>query len=212
MVVNIPNLPLEYQGVAADIILAEKGTDIWFSFKGNCGIMTNKRLFLQPVAHLYYKAVHRTTAHGLDKLPDGGPYIVASNHVSNHDPILLGTFLNHRIRFMAKEELFRVPILRFIVNRLGAFPVRRGGIGIGPIRHALWLLNWGDVVGIFPEGTRIRGGRQPTAKSGVGFIATKANHVPIVPVAICVEQRGWSGNSTSSWEIPSLDSISIIDR
>ena len=102
------------------------------------------------------QSIHRVSVRGLEKLPFCGPYIVASNHISTHDPILLAAFLNENIKFMAKEELFRVPVVRSIVKRLDAFPVHRNGIGIGAIRHAIRLLNMGQTVGIFPEGTRNR--------------------------------------------------------
>jgi 1-acyl-sn-glycerol-3-phosphate acyltransferase len=151
--------------------------------------MISVRLFLKCVVQLYYKVSHRVSVRGLEKLPVCGPYIVASNHISNHDPILLAAFLNHNIKFMAKKELFRVPVLRSIVKRLDAFPVHRNGIGIGAIRHAIRLLNMGQTVGIFPEGTRNRDGRPIPYKPGVGFIATRSNCAVIVPVAICAQQR-----------------------
>ncbi len=75
--------------------------------------MISVRLFLKCVVQLYYKVFHRVSVRGLEKLPVCGPYIVASNHISNHDPILLAAFLNHNIKFMAKEELFRVPVRSF---------------------------------------------------------------------------------------------------
>ena len=153
--------------------------------------MISVRLFLKCIVQLYYKVFHRVSVHGLEKLPVCSPYIVASNHISTHDPILLAAFLNHNIKFMAKEELFRVPVVRSIVKRLDAFPVHRNGIGIGAIRHAIRLLNMGQTVGIFPEGTRNRDGHQIPYKPGVGFIATRSNRAVIVPVAICAQQRGF---------------------
>ena len=151
--------------------------------------MISVHSFLKCAVQLYYKVFHGVSILGLEKLPDCGPYIVASNHISNHDPILLGAFLNHTIKFMAKEELFRIPVLSLIAKRFGAFPVYRNGIGIGAIRHAIRLLNMGQTVGIFPEGTRNRDGSPIPYKPGVGFIATRSNRAIIVPIAICTKQR-----------------------
>lgn len=150
--------------------------------------MINTRSFLKCIIQIYYKTSHGVTVNGGEKLPVCGPYIIASNHISNHDPILLGVFLNPTIKFMAKDELFRIPVLRSIVKKLNAFPVKRTGTGIGAIRYAILLLKMGEVVGIFPEGTRNRDGRQLPWKPGVGFIVTKANLVPIVPIAICARR------------------------
>lgn len=147
------------------------------------------RVLLKCVVQLYYTLFHGVTVQGIEKLPAYGPCIIASNHITNHDPILLGAFLNPAIHFMAKEELFRRPILRWIVKRLQAFPAKRSGIGIGAIRRAIRLLNMGEVVGIFPEGTRNRDKRQLPFKPGVGFIAIRSNSVPIVPIAISVQSH-----------------------
>lgn len=139
-------------------------------------------LFLQTGVRLFYRTLYRIHLEGLEQLPERGPFIVAANHVSLHDPVLIGTFLHPSTRFMAKAELFQVPGLGRVIRRFGAFPVLRQGIGIGGIRSALRLLNDNHVIGIFPEGTRRQGVFLP-AKPGVGFIAARSG-VPIVPVAI----------------------------
>jgi 1-acyl-sn-glycerol-3-phosphate acyltransferase len=151
--------------------------------------MSSLRLLLKCAVQWYYKVFHGVSVHGLEKLPVKGPCILASNHISNHDPILLAAFLDHTIQFMAKEELFRIPVLRSVAKRVHAFPVNRKGIGIGAIRHAIRVLNTGETVGIFPEGTRNRDGRPIPYKPGVGFIATKTKRAVIVPIAICARKR-----------------------
>jgi 1-acyl-sn-glycerol-3-phosphate acyltransferase len=151
--------------------------------------MTQIRQLVRALVVIYYKLVHQVTVEGLDKLPERGPYVVAANHISNHDPVVLAAFVDDSIRFMAKEELFRVPVLGNVVRRLAAFPVRRQGIGIGGVRCAIRLLRAGDVVGIFPEGTRNRTDQFLSWKPGVGFVAVRADFAPIVPIAICAKPR-----------------------
>lgn len=142
------------------------------------------RMLIQTAVQLYYKIFFRARIVGLDNIPQSGPIIFAANHVSSHDPVVLAAFLDSRIRFMAKQELFAVPILGRIVKLCGAFPVNRKGIGIGAIREAIRLLECGEALGIFPEGTRNRQGRLIDFKSGIGFIAVRVEDVHVIPVAI----------------------------
>ncbi|MGI6453847.1 MAG: lysophospholipid acyltransferase family protein [Syntrophomonadaceae bacterium] len=130
---------------------------------------------------------------GLHKLPNKGPVIVAANHVSNWDPIVVAVALKRQIHFMAKAQLFDIPLLGAILTRVNAFPVRRGTADRAAIRRALEILGEGQVLGIFPEGTRNKTG-DIKAQSGVAMIALKAG-APVLPVA-CVGTRhlipcGW---------------------
>jgi len=109
--------------------------------------------------------------------------ILAANHMSYMDPPLIGSLIWRPVRFMAKDELFRIPILRQIVRGLGAFPVKRSMADRVALRHALELLEAGEVVGIFPEGTRSDDGRLQDLEPGIAFIALKSM-APIVPVGI----------------------------
>jgi 1-acyl-sn-glycerol-3-phosphate acyltransferase len=86
-----------------DRIFAGKNPRLIF-FEGDHIFMISVRLFLKCVVQLYYKVSHRVSVRGLEKLPVCGPYIVASNHISNHDPILLAAFLNHNINFLINRE------------------------------------------------------------------------------------------------------------
>lgn len=144
------------------------------------------RLFVRKLVQVFYRALYRVRVIGLERLPRSGPTIIAANHISMHDPVILSAFLNHPICFMAKEELFRVPFVSWLIKRCGAFPVSRNRVGIAAIRHSMRLLSAGRVVGIFPEGTRNPRGLPLEAKPGVGFIATKVPDVCIVPMAITV--------------------------
>ncbi len=115
--------------------------------------------------------------------------IVYSNHISLLDPIVVGCFTRRPIRFMAKEELFRNRLFGFVLFRLlGAFPVNRGKSDIAAIKNAIRLLKNGEVLGMFPEGTRSRTGEMLDAEPGLSMIAVRAK-VPVVPVALITKYK-----------------------
>ena len=125
---------------------------------------------------------------GLNRLPRQGPVILAINHLSMLDPILVGAVVPRVIHFMAKEELFRYPGLGWLLRRVHAFPVRRGQADREALATALQLLRAGEVVGIFPEGTRSADGRLLPLQSGTAFLALKSG-ATVVPVAIAGTQQ-----------------------
>jgi len=118
---------------------------------------------------------------GLENLPATGPVIVAANHVSNWDPIVIAIALNRPIHFMGKVQLFKYRPLAMFFRSLHAFPVRAGMPDRAAIRHALKVLESGQVLGIFPEGRRNRSG-ELLAEPGVVLIALRSG-ASIVPVA-----------------------------
>lgn len=120
---------------------------------------------------------------GGENFPKEGPVLVASNHRSNMDPVAIGCSLQREIHFMAKEELFKIPVLSFIVTQWKAFPVKRGIADRQAIRNALDLIKRGAVIGLFPEGTRSKNGLLGPAYPGVGLLALKAN-CPVIPIAL----------------------------
>src|SRR5690625_70934 len=91
---------------------------------------------------------------GRENVPVRGPVILCSNHISNFDPPLVGSFLKRSIRFMAKEELFHNKILGTLLTTLGAFPVKRGAGDRQALRKGLNILKDGEMLCLFPEGTR----------------------------------------------------------
>jgi glycerol-3-phosphate dehydrogenase (NAD(P)+) len=136
----------------------------------------------------YFRLRRRGTEH----IPDGG-VILASNHRSFLDPFAIGCCVGRPIYFMAKRELFRNPLLGWFLNCLGAFPVRRGASDEDSVATALALLERGQAVVIFPEGTRIRTGSLATPKRGVGRLALQSGK-PVVPIAVTNSERarrGW---------------------
>ena len=117
-----------------------------------------------------------------NKIPRKGAFILASNHSSNLDPVVLGICSVRRLEFMAKIELFK-GALGFFLTKLGAYPIQRGKGDFGAMRETLKRLQEGRVVLVFVEGTRRIGNETPKAQAGVGFIAMKSG-VPIVPVYV----------------------------
>jgi 1-acyl-sn-glycerol-3-phosphate acyltransferase len=127
--------------------------------------------------------LYRFRVYGAENWPGRGPAIIASNHASNFDPCLVGIAFPGQIRWMAKAELWRVPLLGWLITRLGAFPVRRGESDREAIRRARELLRQGWIVGMFPEGTRQREGKLGEAQAGVGLMALEPG-VPVIPVRV----------------------------
>jgi len=129
---------------------------------------------------------------GTEHIPEGG-VILASNHRSFLDPFAIGCCLGRPIYFVAKQELFKNPLLGWILNCLGAFPIKRGASDEESMDTSLALLERGEAVVIFPEGTRIRTGSLGSPKRGVGRLALQSGK-PVVPIAVTNSERarrGW---------------------
>jgi len=131
--------------------------------------------------------LYRLDARGLENLPKGG-FVLAANHTSNFDPWALGVPLYPRrwLRFMAKSELYWRP-LRYVLDAAGAFPVRRGERDVEAIAKAVELARAGEIVVMFPEGTRLKKGLrkkwEARPHTGAARIALDAG-VPLVPAAV----------------------------
>jgi len=120
---------------------------------------------------------------GAENIPASGGVIIAPNHASYGDPPLIGASMTRPLYFMAKKELFDVPVLGALIRRTNAFPVSRGRQDIASVRFAGELLKDGRPLLIFPEGTRSKTGSFGKARPGVAMIACHAQ-VPVVPVRI----------------------------
>lgn len=140
------------------------------------------------------KRLFRFRSAGEEHLPDEGGFVLSANHSSNLDPWPLGIPLypERQLRFMAKSEMYRYPPLRWALSNAGAFPVRRGMGDEEAIQKAIELARAGEVVAIFPEGTRRRKGKlkkmlnknhRARPRSGAARVALLAG-VPLVPAAI----------------------------
>jgi len=149
-------------------------------------------LFIGLLSWPVVKGLFRLRVRGLEHLPDGG-FVLAANHTSNFDPWPLGIpFLPGRqLRFMAKSELFN-PVLATLLRASGAFKVRRGEGDVDAMRTAVELVRSGEIVVMFPQGTRQRKGlrkkHEPRPHSGAARIALTAG-APLVPAAIAGTDR-----------------------
>jgi 1-acyl-sn-glycerol-3-phosphate acyltransferase len=127
--------------------------------------------------------LRRWEVHGLSNLPERGGMIIVSNHSSYWDPIVVGCAITRRVNYLAKEELFRIPVFRNIITAMAAFPVKRHQSDRTAIRKTLQFLANGEVVGIFPEGRRNHTGELMEAELGAAMLALKAG-VPIMPIGL----------------------------
>lgn len=135
------------------------------------------RFVLLPIATLLF----RLKVEGEENVPPSGGVILAANHVSFVDPLVLGVATRRTLNFLAKVELFRHPIFAFIIRKLNALPVGRDRMELSTFKKGLALLKRGEVLVVFPEGTRGEGGKLGEAKLGIGLLA-KWSGVPVVPV------------------------------
>jgi len=147
------------------------------------------RAVLQPFFHLYF----RMQRLGREHMPKDGPCIIAANHRSFLDPFVIGTLMRRPVYFVAKKELFGNRIQAWFLNALGAFPIDRGNADSDAMAAAREIVERGDCVVIFPEGTRTRPGALGSPKRGVGRLALETG-APVVPVAVIGTEairRGW---------------------
>jgi len=127
--------------------------------------------------------VWRRKVIGVENIPATGGVLIAPNHRSLADPPFVGSAVNRPMFFMAKQELFDVPIFGWFMHRTNSFPVKRGAQDMGAFRKALKLLKDGMPVLVFPEGGRSKDGNFRPAQAGLGMFACMAQ-VPTIPVRI----------------------------
>lgn len=155
------------------------------------------RLFvvIYYVVGLVTGILHPSTVEGMEKLPRSG-VLLCPNHASNWDPIMVALKLpkNYRLHIMAKEELFKNPLLGWLLRKVGAFPVSRGSNDINTVRTAMQAIRDGDNLLIFPEGTVIRNGvgyidgLPAHAKAGVAMIGVRTG-ATLIPVFVDGEKK-----------------------
>lgn len=134
---------------------------------------------VSPTLHIYLQG----RIHGAEHVPQQGPLVVVSNHASYFDPPLLSCCVGRPVAYMAKEELFQIPILKQAIQWYGAYPVSRGASDRSAIRSALKYLEAGWATGVFLQGTRTPDGKITDPKLGAALIAAKAK-APLLPVSL----------------------------
>jgi 1-acyl-sn-glycerol-3-phosphate acyltransferase len=137
--------------------------------------------FGRGLFRIVFLVFFRLKAYGKENIPLEGPLVFCGNHRSLFDPPMLGSPIRRELYFMAKEELFRIPIFGGLIRRVHAFPVKRGGVSKDSIRLSIQLLKDGKAMCIFPEGSRNNAGG--VGKKGAAMLALKSNAV-VIPVAI----------------------------
>ena len=126
----------------------------------------------------------RLAVEGRENIPAEGPVLVVCNHISQADPVVVGVAaVPRKSYYFAKAELFRVPFLRGYIYRMGAFPVERGGADRRALRLSREVLSRGDMLLMFPEGSRFTDGRLRPGLSGAGSLALDPG-VTVIPTAI----------------------------
>lgn len=126
---------------------------------------------------------YRIKVVGKENFPKQGGVLLCTNHIDNLDPPVVGITCPRPVHFMAKGELFEAPILKSILPKVHAFPVKRGMSDRQALRNALAILKEGNVVGLFPEGTRSVDGNLQKGLAGAGFFALRGDAV-VMPCAI----------------------------
>ncbi len=137
------------------------------------------RAIFQPFFHIYF----RMSRIGREHIPEEGPVIIASNHRSFLDPFVIGTMARRPMYYVAKQEMFKGRLRSWILNSLGAFPVDRGAGDQAMVDTARTILARGEIILMFPEGTRTRPGSLGQPKRGVGRLALETG-APVVPIAV----------------------------
>lgn len=148
--------------------------------------------FVANLCRIFFSVFFRVDYKGLENVPKEGPLIVCCNHISLLDMFLFAHRIPRKVHFMAKKELFSIPLVNIAVKALGAFPVNRGHGDLNAAKTTLQLLKEGKAVGIFPEGTRrnkIKGRVKP--KSGAVLFALESD-ATILPVGIFGDYRIFS--------------------
>lgn len=144
--------------------------------------------FLRAVFSPLFRLMFRIRFYGQENIPTKGGFILVSNHRSGYDPLFIAIGTKLQVHYMAKEELMKAPVVGWILKKAQCFGVSRGSGDTGAVDTAVDYLKKGEVVGIFPEGTRASVGKTLRPKSGVSHIA-KLSGASILPCCVSIDGK-----------------------
>jgi 1-acyl-sn-glycerol-3-phosphate acyltransferase len=144
----------------------------------------------QSLVRIWTTLAFDLRTYDLHNIPKTGPALLVSNHQSFLDPMLVAVHLYRPVSYMARSTLFRNPVLNFIIRELKAFPVERNSADISAIKECVRQLSMGNLLTVFPEGTRSVSGEIGRIQKGVTLIIRRAG-VPVIPVAIDGSCHAW---------------------
>ncbi|MFC4767829.1 lysophospholipid acyltransferase family protein [Effusibacillus consociatus] len=155
---------------------------------------------IRIVVKIWLSLRFRIKVEGLNLIPNDG-CILAMNHRSYYDSLLVGVHTPRKMFIMAKEELFNNKIVSWVIRQMGAFPVKRNSADIKSLKHSLKLIDEGNIFSIFIEGTRSKSEEMLDPKKGIGFLVAKSKS-PVVPVLIQGVTGGWFSKVTVRFGAP----------
>jgi 1-acyl-sn-glycerol-3-phosphate acyltransferase len=158
-----------------------------------------------PPLRLFSSLVWGLRSYGAANVPPRGGVLLAANHQSYLDPLMIGLAVRRPLHYVARRSLFRFPPFALLIRALNAHPIEREGSDLAGVRVVLRCLHEGQAVLIFPEGTRTRTGRLGPVKQGVSRIALRAG-VPILPVLVDGTRHVWPPQN----RLPKSGEINII--
>ena len=134
------------------------------------------------IVNIYMNIYYKFEVVGKENVPSDGSLIICSNHIHWADPVIVACkSTNRQIHYMAKIEIFKNNFITWFLNNLNVFSIKRGEIDVAAIKNALRLLKDGKVLGMFPEGTRVKGDEEKKPEAGLGMLAVKSKAI-VVPV------------------------------
>ena len=139
--------------------------------------------FLVSIVSVLVKLIYRVKINGIENLKDNQPFIISANHIHIFDPVILATLTKRQIFFLSKKELFEKKLFAKFFGKLGVIPIDRDNTDIKAIKSCFRVIRAGNILGIFPEGTRVKTVDINNMKKGVALIALK-NKVNILPIHI----------------------------
>jgi 1-acyl-sn-glycerol-3-phosphate acyltransferase len=138
---------------------------------------------IRGIVSVFFHLFFRIEIKGLDNVPKSEGILVCPNHYTNWDPLLVGITFPRKVRFLAKHDVFKIPVIGYLLKKAGMIPVKRGEADINAIKTTIKALKENQAIGLFPEGTRIKGGELGKANPGVAMFSIKSGK-SVLPVLV----------------------------